>query len=205
MQSSVNHPIALEIRQFLSEKDITMAELIEDRGPISVPVFEDHFYSLVMSIVYQQLSFKAAETIFNRLLERVARELTPQNLKLLTTDDFRALGVSRQKAKYIHDICHHFTTWPRRYHGLQEKEDDEVVALLCDIKGVGKWTAQMFLMFTLLRPDVFPVGDLGIRNAMTQLYGIPSDAPLREFEELALRWAPYRSYACHYLWHLNDQ
>lgn len=181
-----------------------MKELIANRGPITFPVFEDHFYSLVMSVVYQQLSFKAAEIIFARLLNRVNHSLDPQVLSILEVEDYRSLGISRQKAKYILDICRHFTESPEQFQKLEKLPDNEVVELLCRIKGIGQWTAQMFLMFTLERPDVFPVGDLGIRKAISKLYEIPIDAPLPEFEGLAAQWAPYRSFACHYLWYSHD-
>lgn len=205
MQSPVNREIPRAAIEFLSAQDSVLKDLILSRGPITFPVFEDHFYSLVMSIVYQQLSFKAAETIFGRLVRRVNDEMTPEILILLEEDEFRALGVSRQKARYILDICSHFNESPDQFNTLHSASDEHVVELLCQIKGVGQWTAQMFLMFTLERPDVFPVGDLGIRKAISSLYGISAKAPLSEFEDLAHGWAPFRSYACHYLWHLHDQ
>lgn len=205
MKSPVNHSVSAEIITSLSEKDEVLAQLIRERGNIKIPVFEDPFYSLVMSIVYQQLSFRAAETIFNRLLERVGQDVRPEILSALEVEDYRSLGVSRQKANYILDICRHFNEYPERFSALHEMQDEAVVEALCEIKGVGRWTAQMFLMFTLIRPDVFPIGDLGIRKAISQLYDLPVDAPLPEFEKLAESWAPYRSYACHYLWHMNDQ
>ncbi len=205
MKSPVNIPIDPDIARELAIKDEVMAALIERQGPITIPVFEDHFYSLVMSIVYQQLSFKAAETIFNRLLNRVNDELVPEVLSEMDEAEFRSLGVSRQKARYILDISKNFIERPDQYNTLNERSDEEVIVLLSEIKGVGRWTAQMFLMFTLMRPDVFPIADLGIRTAISMLYNIPVDGPLAEFETLAHRWAPYRSYACHYLWHSHDK
>jgi len=205
MQSPVNRKIPATVVKALAARDEVLARLIENRGMISFPVFEDHFYSLVMSIVYQQLSFKAAETIFGRLVHRVNEEVVPGVLVLIDEEEYRSLGVSRQKARYILDICRNFIESPDQFRNLHSASDDEVMALLCRIKGVGHWTAQMFLMFTLERPDVFPVGDLGIRKAMSSLYNIPVDAPLAEFEGLARRWSPYRSFACHYLWHSHDK
>lgn len=205
MQSPVNQKIPASAICDLAARDEVLAQMIEECGIITIPVFEDHFYSLVMSIVYQQLSFKAAETIFNRLLHRVDQNLIPEALLKLDESEFRALGVSRQKAGYILDICQKFSERPDQFQNLKSQDDDAVISTLCEIKGIGRWTAQMFLMFTLMRPDVFPVADLGIRKAISVRYGIPADAPLTEFEALAETWAPYRSYACHYLWHMHDQ
>jgi DNA-3-methyladenine glycosylase II len=188
----------------LSQNDLVMSELIKRRGIIEIPVVDDHFYSLVMSIVHQQLSMKAANTIFRRLQEHVNYEMLPEILWKFDEETYRSFGVSRQKAAYILDISRHFIEQPEKFHNLDKQDDQEVIANLCSIKGVGKWTAQMFLMFTLVRPDVFPVDDLGIRMAITKLYQVPKDAPKKEFELLAERWAPYRSYACHYLWKHQD-
>lgn len=204
MKSPINKIIGPTIARQLAAKDEVLAKLIKQQGEVSVPVFDDHFYSLVISIVYQQLSFKAAATIFGRLLDRVNHRLEPDVLIELDEAGFRSLGVSRQKAGYIRDICRSFIESPDQFNTLHERDDEEVIALLCSIKGVGRWTAQMFLMFTLMRPDVFPIADLGIRKAISLLYGIPVDAPNAEFENLAHRWAPYRSFACHYLWHSHD-
>ena len=204
MKSPVNKLIDPEIAAALAVKDPELGALIARLGPVSVPVFDDHYYSLVMSIVYQQLSFRAAETIFNRFLSRIDQQLVPEVVINLEEAEFRSLGISRQKARYILDISKNFIDRPDQYKTLAQRSDEEVIKLLCEIKGVGRWTAQMFLMFTLMRPDVFPVADLGIRKAMVGLYQIPADAPLAEFETLAHRWAPYRSYACHYLWHAHD-
>lgn len=204
MKSPVNKLIDPEIAASLAAKDPELGALIARLGPVSVPVFDDHYHSLVMSIVYQQLSFRAAETIFNRFLSRIDQQLIPEVVIELEESEFRSVGISRQKARYILDISKNFIDLPDQYKTLAQRSDEEVIKLLCEIKGVGRWTAQMFLMFTLMRPDVFPVADLGIRNAMVGLYQIPADAPLAQFEALAYRWAPYRSYACHYLWHSHD-
>lgn len=205
MKSPVHKSVDPDIASSLSADDEVMSRLIAGEEELKIPVFEDYFYSLVMSIVYQQLSYKAAETIFLRLVDRVKGEIRPEILSLLKEEEYRSLGVSRQKAGYILDICRNFNEFPDQFENLHEKNDDEVIKLLTGIKGIGQWTAQMFLMFTLMRPDVFPVGDLGIRKAISGLYGIPLDAPFAEFEDLASRWAPYRSYACHYLWNMHDQ
>lgn len=188
----------------LSKNDPVLGQLIVKRGVIEIPVVDDHFYSLVMSIVHQQLSVKAATTIFRRLQEHVNYEMLPKVLWDLDEETYRTFGISRQKATYILDISRHFIEQPEKFHNLDKQSDPEVIENLCSIKGVGKWTAQMFLMFTLLRPDVFPVDDLGIRMAISRLYQVPKDAPKKEFELLAERWAPYRSFACHYLWSQHD-
>ncbi len=199
------HTIASNITEELVQRDPYLAKVIGHCGTITFPVYPDPFYSLVMSVVYQQLSFKGAETIFNRLIHAAGYPLEPDVLYEMMEEDFRSLGISRQKAGYIHDICRHFQANPDRFHTLHLQPDDEVIATLTDIKGIGLWSAQMFLMFTLIRPDVFPVGDLGIRKAMQRHCGLNADAPLNAYSEYAERWSPYRSFACHYLWHSHDK
>ncbi|TVR40527.1 MAG: DNA-3-methyladenine glycosylase 2 family protein [Cryomorphaceae bacterium] len=200
-----HYTIETTIAEELAIRDARLARVMEQCGTITFPVYPDPFYSLVMSVVYQQLSFKGAETIFNRLIHAAGYPLEPQVLSEMMEEDFRGLGISRQKAGYIHDICRHFLANPDRFHTLHLQPDDEVIASLTEIKGIGLWSAQMFLMFTLIRPDVFPVGDLGIRKAMQRQFGLSSAAPLKEYSEYAERWSPYRSFACHFLWHSHDK
>lgn len=199
------HQIPEDAAQQLVLSDQHLANLVKDLGLIRFPVYPDHFYSLVMSVVFQQLSFKGAETIFNRLVNYAGYPLEPSVLVEFSEDDFRQLGISRQKAAYINDLSWHFLNDRERFHTLHEQSDELVIKNLCEIKGIGVWTAQMFLMFTLLRNDVFPVDDLGIRKAMIRWCNLSPDAPRKAFSDYAERWRPYRSFACHYLWHAHDQ
>lgn len=193
-----------EIAQKLAEKDPLLEPFIAKSADLTIAYIYDPFYSLIRSVVHQQLSTKAASTIFERLVTSAGGIILPQTLYKMEEEELKELGMSGQKVGYIHDISRQFVESPEWIEALSDLSDEEVIASLCKLRGIGRWTAQMFLMFTLKRPDVFPVGDLGVRKAITQLHGIPIDAPIAEFETLALRWAPFRSYASHYLWRMRD-
>jgi DNA-3-methyladenine glycosylase II len=165
----------------------------------------DPFESLVRSIIYQQLSGKAAGTILNRFLELFGgRYPTPQELLKIKDAQFRKAGVSAQKTKYLRDLAERFidgTINPKNFHKMT---DDEIREHLIVVKGVGRWTADMFLMFTLYRPDVFPTGDLGIQKGFQKLFNLRTLPDAKKMERLAKSWAPYRTVASWYLWELID-
>jgi DNA-3-methyladenine glycosylase II len=165
----------------------------------------DAYGALVRSIVGQQLSTKAARTIYERLIELFdGRTPTPAELLEADPEDIRGAGLSRPKVAYLRDLAEHVEDGELELHLLAELPDEEVSAQLTAIKGLGQWTADMFLIFHLGRPDVLPVGDLGIRRAVEGLYGL-SDLPSpAELEEIAEPWRPHRSLACLYLWRSLD-
>jgi len=158
----------------------------------------DYFYSLCRSIIGQQISTAAARAIFNRF--EASGGIDPLRLLALSEYKLKAIGLSKQKIAYLKDLAAHFAKNPKIYNHLDALPDDAVIAELINIKGVGVWTAQMFLMFTLLRIDVFTPDDVGIQRAMLKLYGwkkLPSKGELIAFAE---RWRPYRTIACWHLW-----
>lgn len=159
-----------------------------------------HLYS---SIISQQISVKAADAILQRFLTLVGNPHDPMCVLAHTAEDFRAIGLSRQKASYILSIAEHTHTGAVRIDHLDSLSDEEIVAELVTIKGVGKWTAEMFLMFTLARPDVFSIGDLGLLNAAKKLYAKP-DMTKEELEILSQKWSPHRTTAALLLWHSLD-
>lgn len=175
--------------------------VVQDHGPLSLEPAADPFCRLVTSIVNQQLSVASARTIRNRLFDAV--EITLAFILAADSETLRGCGLSRQKAEYVQNVARAFRDngWSQR--SFQKKADAEVVELLTGIRGVGTWTAKMFLLFALARPDVFLVEDLGIRNGMMALYGTASAADLSrgEMVEIATAWAPHRSLASLYLWH----
>ncbi len=166
------------------------------------------YLDLLRSIVGQQLSGKAAATIHNRFLDLFPdRNPKPLLLQDLSIEDLRTAGLSRQKAAYLQNVATFFEFEKVTKNKLQAMSDTTVIQYLKQIKGVGNWTGEMILMFTLRRPDVLPVDDLGIQNAIATLYGIEEKGKaLREkMVEVAAPWRPYRTYACHFLWnHLNS-
>lgn len=160
----------------------------------------DYFADLCESIVNQQLSGKAAATIWERFIALLPqKKVTPENVLKVADQQIRDAGMSWGKVKYIKDLALKVKDKLVKLDELDQLPDEEVIAELIKVKGIGAWTAEMFLLFTLGRPDIFSHGDLGLRNAMRKIYGI--DNPTREeVEALCIRWSPYRSLACRILW-----
>ncbi|GGJ02619.1 3-methyladenine DNA glycosylase [Halobellus salinus] len=180
--------------------DPDIGHLIADHGDETLASEEDLFERLIVSILRQQVSAASANATRERLEDAV--ELTPVALLRTDCSTLRDLGLSRQKASYAHNVAAAFVEHDYSREYFAETSNDAVIAELTDITGVGTWTAKMQLMFTLGRPDVFPVEDLGIRNGMCTLYG--DGLERSRMEEIAERWRPYRSYASLYLWRAVD-
>jgi len=188
-----------------------LAELIDQVGPLrnpreGRPDLDDHYGALVRAIVGQQLSVLAAKAIYGRLTERFSgRAPTPQEI---LDDDPEALraaaGLSRAKVGFLRSLAEHVLTGELELERLDALSDDEVIAELTAVKGIGLWSAHMFLMFHLERPDILPVGDLGIRRAIERAYEL-EELPLpTQIEEIAEPWRPHRSLACRFLWRSLD-
>jgi DNA-3-methyladenine glycosylase II len=190
----------------LAASDPVMRRLIEEHGPLSVKERRrgrpaDPYGVLVRSIVGQQLSTKAANTIYRRLLDLFdGRVPTPPQLIEADPEAIRAAGLSRPKVAYLRDLAGRVDDGELELARLAELPDDEVSKQLTAVRGLGQWTADMFLMFQLGRPDVLPLGDLGIRRAIRQLYELPEVAGHKELTRLGELWRPYRTLACLYLW-----
>jgi DNA-3-methyladenine glycosylase II len=189
-----------EALKHFEKKDPKVALLMHEIGELGFISEKDYFISLVNSIISQQVSVKAAESIFKKLESGLKGALTPSAILSCSPEGLRAFGVSPQKAKYLLDLAHHFQYESHRFQRLEELTDDEVIEALVQIKGIGKWTAQMFLMFTLGRKDVFAPDDLGIRNAMMRLYGWKQIPTKDKMERKSKTWSPYKTIACRYLW-----
>jgi DNA-3-methyladenine glycosylase II len=185
-----------------------MRELIDEIGPDGLGdprrglAPGDHYGALVRSIVGQQLSTKAARAIYTRLTDRYGgRTPTPVEVLEDDPDELRAAaGLSRAKTQFLRSLAEHVIDGSLELERLDELPDDEVIAELVAVKGLGEWTSHMFLMFHLQRPDVLPVGDLGIRRAMMLCYGLDELPKPDEMERIAEPWRPYRTLACLYLW-----
>ena len=161
--------------------------------------------ALLRAIVGQQLSTKAARSIYGRLEEHFdGRAPTPGKLLAADPEQVRGVGLSRPKVAYLRDLAEHVEDGRLELDRLAELPDDEVIAQLTAVKGLGEWTAHMFLIFHLGRPDILPVGDLGIRNAAALAYGLDSPPDPGRLRELAEAWRPHRSLACLYLWRSLD-
>lgn len=158
----------------------------------------DYFSSLCRSIVGQQVSVAAATAIFARLEK--ATNMHPQNVITLSDEDIKVIGLSKQKSTYIRDLAQHFAGDPAVYNHLEHQDDEQIIAELTDIKGIGRWSAQMFLMFTLARPDVFAPDDIGLQRVMMKFYNWDTLPPKKELEKAAEIWKPYRTVASWHLW-----
>lgn len=181
-----------------------MAQIIERVGVYQLTPREPTFETLARSITFQQLSGKAAGTIFGRLKKAVGRRFTASAFLKLTTEELRACGLSRQKIASLTDLAGRVARREIDFRALLELEDEKIVTVLSQVRGVGVWTAQMFLIFALQRPNVLPLADLGVRNAVRIAYGLPALPTAVELARIAEKWHPYCSVASWYLWRSLD-
>jgi DNA-3-methyladenine glycosylase II len=196
----------LSALQHLRKSDPIMAAIIERVGPFAIQYRDPCFETLVRSIVYQQLSGRVASVIFARLHAAAGEEhLTPAGIMKLRPERMRRLGLSAQKTLYIRELAKHTRRGSIVFANLPDSDDATVIEHLTQVKGIGVWTAHMFLMFALRRPDVLPVGDLGIRSGMKKAYGLDDLPKPAEMEKIAANWKPYTSIACWYLWRSLDK
>jgi DNA-3-methyladenine glycosylase II len=186
--------------QHLRKSDPILSTIIERVGAYGMQFREPDFESLVRSIVYQQLSGRVASVIFGRLHAAVKGEITPGRILALRPGRMRKLGLSTQKTAYIRDLARHTRDGGLVFEELPSLPDEDVIERLTRVKGIGVWTAQMFLMFALRRQDVLPTGDLGVRTAIRKAYQLPALPTPVEMEEIARNWRPWCSVASWYLW-----
>lgn len=184
----------------LQKADPVMAKIIQRVGPCNFAVREPTFETLARSITFQQLNGKAAGTIFGRLRKAVGRRFTATAFLKLTPEELRACGLSRQKIASLTDLAERVARREINFRKLPSLEDAEIISLLCQVRGVGVWTVQMFLIFALQRPNVMPLADLGIRNAVRRAYGLEELPKPADLARLAEPWHPYCSIASWYLW-----
>ena len=194
------HPAIRHLRA----QDPVLGAVIERLGPYCIEFRDPSFETLVRSIVFQQLSGKVARVIYDRLNGAVTGGMTPQGILRLRPEKMRRLGLSRQKTAYIRDLARQTVRGKIAFDTLPGMPDGEVIERLTSVKGIGVWTAHMFLIFALRRDNVLPTGDLGIRSAIRTIYGLPELPKPRDIEELARGWNPYCTVACWYLWRSLD-
>jgi DNA-3-methyladenine glycosylase II len=188
----------------LRKCDPVLCAIIKSVGPFRMEYGPPEFHSLAESILYQQLNGKAAATIMDRFVALAGDPLTPAGILKLTDKQLRSVGLSKQKSSYLRDLAEKTASGLLDFSQLEEMPDAEVIEHLTQVKGIGEWTAQMFLMFTLRRPDVLPTGDYGVQAAIRKHYRKRKLPKPKEMEKIARRWAPYRSIACWYLWRSLD-
>jgi len=189
-------------RRALMRRDPVLAPIIKkhrNRSPLDTPVM-DPFSALMRTITGQQISTKAAATIYGRLAAMLPARATPDALLSLTDEQLRQAGMSRQKSAYLRDLATKVNSGELPVHSLHELTDDEVIDAIVKVKGLGRWSAEMFLMFRLRRPDVLPVDDLGIMVAIQRAYGLRKRPDPKRIRKIGEAWRPYRTVACWYLW-----
>lgn len=189
-------------RRLLARRDPVLGDLMRRHGPCGLADAQhaDPFRALVYAIIAQQLSTKASATIEGRFAALFDGAPTPAAVAASPDARLRAVGISAQKLGYLRDLCRHVAGGSLPLGALDGMPDEEVIAALTRIKGIGRWTAEMFLMFRLHRPDVLPVGDLGIVKAVRRAYRLRTSPSPARLLRLGETWRPYRSVACWYLW-----
>jgi DNA-3-methyladenine glycosylase II len=195
MRKAVNH---------LKKSDPILCAIIERVGPCRMEFGEPEFAALAESIVYQQLNGKAAATIFERFAALAGEPLTPEGILKLSDEQLRGVGLSKQKSAYLKDLAAKTAAGALDFARLPELSDDEVIEHLTQVKGIGVWTAHMFLMFSLQRPNVLPTGDYGVQMAIKKHYKKRKLPKPKDMEKIARAWEPYRSVACWYMWRSLD-
>ncbi len=191
-----------EVLKHLKKSDPILAKIIAQ-----VPPFEktassgDYFFELVDAIISQQLSIKASATILKRFIALFpGGRVSPLGVINLSNEEMRSVGISYQKISYLKDLAQKTEASGIVFEQFRIMTDEEIIEELTKVKGIGRWTAEMFLMFAMNRQDVFSYGDLGIRNAIKKWYGFEVEPTKEEAENIAERWRPYRTTACRYLW-----
>ena len=180
--------------------DPVMAKIIERVGPCDLAALQPNFETLARSITFQQLHGKAASTIFARVRKVVGRSFTATAFLKAESEMLRSCGLSRQKLASLTDLAEHVVRRKINFKKLSELDNEAVLEALTQVRGVGEWTAQIFLMFALERPNVLPTGDFGIRNAVRQAYGLKEMPKPADLLRIAAPWHPYCTVASWYLW-----
>lgn len=195
MRKALNH---------LKKCDPVLRAIIEQVGPFRMQYGTPEFGSLAEAIVYQQLNGKAAETIFKRFAALAGEPLTPEGILKLSDEQLRAAGLSKQKAMYLKDLAAKTAAGILDFTKLPELPDEQVIEHLTQVKGIGVWTAHMFLIFSLRRLNVLPTGDYGVQMALKRHYRKRKLPKPKDMEKIARAWEPYRSVACWYMWRSLD-
>jgi len=191
--------------QHLRKCDPVMREIIDRVGPCTLKLKRDRFALLAWSILSQQISTAAARTIRGRVEGLVAPDrITPDSLLGLRVEELRGVGVSVRKAEYLHDLAQKASDGTIRLHRVGRLSNEEIIGELTQVRGIGRWTVEMLLMFSLGRLDVFPVDDLSLRNAIAASYPVSQPPGREELLQLAARWSPYQTVASWYCWRILE-
>ena len=190
-------------KRALAKKDPVMAAIIKRHPKVFMVRRGEAFMTLARAICGQQISVKAAQSVWNRVCDCVG-DITPDNVLRRKRPQLRACGLSDRKTEYIADLAQHFVDGKIHEERWPEMDDEAIIAELTDVRGIGRWTAEMFLMFNLLRPDVFPLDDLGLQKGIRVSYFKGRKVSLRTLKRLGETWRPWRTVASWYLWRSLD-
>ena len=188
-------------KRALAKRDPVMAKIMRQHPKVFMMRRGEAFMTLARAICGQQISVKAAQSVWNRVVLCLEERITPEAVIAKDRKKLRACGLSDRKTEYIADLAQHFADGKIHEHRWPEMDDEAIIAELTDVRGIGRWTAEMFLMFNLLRPDVFPLDDLGLQKALRLSYRRKS---LKSMKALGETWRPWRSVATWYLWRSLD-
>jgi len=187
----------------LSRKDRVMKKIIPQFGDAVLESRGDAFVTLARSIVGQQISVKAAQSVWDKFA-KLSRKITPSSVLKLKVDDMRAAGLSARKVEYLVDLALHFDSGAVHVKDWQSMDDEAIIAELVAIRGIGRWTAEMFLIFHLMRPNVLPLDDVGLINGVSQNYFSGEPVSRSDLREVAQAWTPYSTVATWYIWRSLD-
>jgi len=204
--NKIYESIDIEVGLDLLKKDEKMNVLINKFGSPEFDIKKDYFQSLLRSIVYQQLSGKSAKAIYDRFINLIPKNslISPKDVLNLSKDDMRMAGLSFQKIDYVINLSNYFERNSFQKEDVKKMSDQEISKELTQIKGIGQWTVDMFLMFTLSRPDVMAYGDLGIQKGYKKICNMSYLPSKKEMENGSKIWKPFRTLACWYLWKIVD-
>jgi len=188
----------------LMKNDRIMRKLIPKFGSGFLMTRGDPFVTLARSIVGQQISVSAAQAVWDRVVLASKKKVNPKNILALTVEELRAAGLSGRKVEYIQDLAEHFISGRLHANQWQEMDDESVIKELSEIRGIGRWTAEMFLIFNLTRPNILPLDDIGLIKAISLSYFSGEPVSRHEAREVAANWAPWRTVATWYLWRSID-
>jgi DNA-3-methyladenine glycosylase II len=191
----------IDALQYLCKADSNLEKIIKVVGKYSIKIRNDPFQSLIESIIYQQLAGKAANAIYNRFINYYDnKQVTPTRILNSSNDNLKKVGLSNRKIDYLKDLASHVYDGRINLEELPTMNDEEIINKLVNVKGIGRWTSEMFLIFSLGRQDVLPVTDLGVRKAIQKVYSLSELPKPNTMMEIAQPWRPYRSIATWYLW-----
>ena len=202
----MNNKVDLDAGIDFLKRDKIMGVLIKKFGRPDLNIGQDYFQSLFRSIVFQQLSGEAAQTIYKRLVNLIKEtsNLCPNEVLKLDKDDMRNAGLSFQKINYVRNLADYFENNSFKKKDVERMTDEEISKELTQIKGIGQWTVDMFLMFTLNRADILPYKDLGIQKGIMKIFKMKNLPSKKEMENCSKKWRPFRTIACWYLWRMTD-